>query len=211
MSIKDKYEVRPIQSWECKEWLLEKHYAKRIPSISWAFGLYTSGQVCGILTVGKPPSPSLCVGICGEEYEEFVFELNRLVVNEGLEKNVLSYFVGQVLKQWKDDLILVSYADSAQGHHGYIYQATNWLYTGATTPRTDIATPEGKHSRHYDRNIDYSLHRQFRSSKHRYVYFLGKRAKEFRGALKYSIEPYPKGENQRYDASYAPTTQNVLF
>lgn len=42
-----------------------------------------------------------------------------------------------MLKQYKDDLILVSYADSAQGHHGYIYQATNWIYTGISAKRTE--------------------------------------------------------------------------
>ena len=28
---------------------------------------------------------------------------------------------------------------------------------------------------------------------------------------KYKIEPYPKGENKRYDASYKPTIQARLF
>ena len=27
---------------------------------------------------------------------------------------------------------MVSYADSGMNHCGYIYQATNWIYTGAT-------------------------------------------------------------------------------
>ena len=29
--------------------------------------------------------------------------------------------------------------------------------------------------------------------------------------LKYNIEPYPKGKNKRYDASYKPITQGKLF
>ena len=32
--------VLPIQHYETKTWLLNRHYAKRIPSISYAFGLY---------------------------------------------------------------------------------------------------------------------------------------------------------------------------
>ena len=39
MSIKDKYYVESIDSRETYDWLLNKHYAKRIPSISYAFGL----------------------------------------------------------------------------------------------------------------------------------------------------------------------------
>jgi len=32
--------VKSIDSFETYDWLLNKHYAKRIPSISYAFGLY---------------------------------------------------------------------------------------------------------------------------------------------------------------------------
>ena len=29
--------------------------------------------------------------------------------------------------------------------------------------------------------------------------------------LQYKIELYPKGENKRYDASYSPSIQRILF
>ena len=50
-------------------------------------------------------------------------------MNDDLEKNVLSYFVSRCLKKL-NKLILVSYADRAMKHTGYIYQATNWIYQG---------------------------------------------------------------------------------
>ena len=52
-----------------------------------------------------------------------------------------------------------------------------------------------------------------RSQKYRYVYFLGNKRfkKKMRKLLKYPVLPYPKGENQRYNASYQPITQMVLF
>lgn len=48
-------------------------------------------------------------------------------------------------------LIIVSYADTAHGHAGYIYRALNFNYAGWTdmerkTPRFDYVVP-GKHSR----------------------------------------------------------------
>jgi len=43
MSIKDKYTVRSIDSEQCKEWLLYKHYAHRIPPIEFSFGLWNEG------------------------------------------------------------------------------------------------------------------------------------------------------------------------
>ena len=211
MSIKSKYNIRSIESYQTHEWLLKKHYAKRIPSISYAFGLYEGSILIGVMTIGKPASPSLCDGVCGKEFTEYVYELNRLCVEDGLEKNVLSYFVGSCLKMIKDDLIIVSYADKQMGHNGYIYQATNWIYTGSTKERTDIGSEDGIHSRHYDKTIDTKANRKFRSSKHRYIFFVGKKRNIFLKNLKYEKHPYPKGRNERYDASYKPQVQIPLF
>ena len=207
MSIKNKYKVKPIAKHLCKEWLLHKHYAKRIPSISYSFGLFSTDLV-GIMTIGKPASNSLCIGVCGEHNSKFVYELNRLCVNDNLEKNVLSFFVSQCLNLL-NNLILVSYADTKMNHNGYIYQATNWIYTGKTKERTDIGAGNN-HSRHYDKNLDYSVNRKFRSSKHRYIYLIGNKKKWLK-ELKYKIEAYPKGVNKRYDSSYKPTIQKELF
>lgn len=212
MSVRNRYIVSTIKPHETHDWLLNKHYAKRIPSISYAFGLYDFGVLVGILTIGKPASPSLCDGICGIKYSKYVYELNRLCVNNGLEKNALSFFVSTCLKTIgaSESLIIVSYADKQWNHHGYIYQATNWIYTGYTAERTDIGEEDGSHSRHYKRGSDYSI-RKFRSSKYRYVYFVGKLRREFDKSLKYNRLPYPKGDNKRYDASYSPRVQLSMF
>jgi len=208
-----KYDVKKIKKFQTHDWLLHKHYAKRIPSISYAFGLFDMNNVnVGICTIGKPASPSLCIGICGETESQYVYELNRLCVNDNLPKNVLSYFVSRCLKMLPS-LILVSYADKAMGHHGYIYQATNWIYTGDTKERTDIGSDDGSHQRHYSKDIDYKANRKYRSSKHRYVYFTGSKLqrKKWKKMLKYHVKKYPKGENCRYDASYSINPQINLL
>ena len=210
MSIKDKYIVKSIDSYLCKDWLLNKHYAKRLCSISYSFGLFNNDILIGILTIGKPASNQLCIGVCGIENSKYVYELNRLCINDSIEKNLLSYFLSKSLKMIKDNMILISYADTKMNHIGYIYQATNWIYTGKTKERTDIGFEDGKHSRHYNKDIDYT-NRKFRSSKHRYIYFIGKLKNKFKKELKYKIESYPKGNNKRYDASYKPTIQIELF
>ena len=38
--------------------------------------------------------------------------------------------VSKCLKLLPRPMIIVSYSDTRQGHNGYIYQATNWIYTG---------------------------------------------------------------------------------
>jgi hypothetical protein len=211
---KELYKVVRIESFHTYDWLLKKHYAHRIPSISFSFGLYDiERRLQGICTFGKPASPSLCEGICGKEFSPMVYELNRLCINDGLGENILSFFVGKCLTFFRTGFIFVSYADTEYGHHGYIYQATNWLYTGVTKERTDIGNEDGTHGRHYDKTIDKTVNRKHRSAKHRYVFFAGtKRNRELlRSHLKYPILPYPKGDNKRYDASYTPPTQAVLI
>ena len=95
---------------------------------------------------------------------------------------------------------VVSYADTAWSHVGYVYQATNFLYTGLSAARTDTYQPSGKHSRHQeleDLNI-----RQTRSRKHRYIYLVGDKRtkKQMRKELKYKVyENYPKGDEIHYD------------
>lgn len=188
-------------------WIIDKHYAHRVPSISHAYGLYINNVLEGVVTYGKPASPSLCIGICGKEYSNIVIELNRLVVNDNSPRNSSSYLVGRSLRLLPKPKIVVSYADTGQSHIGYVYQATNFIYTGITIPRTDIDTGE-KHSRHYSKSADYSK-RKIRHQKHRYVFFSG--CRELLPKLKYPQFPYPKGDTKRYDSGPRLPTQSTIF
>lgn len=191
---------KKIDYKDAVEFLLPRHYSGRKPSITYSFGYYEEGVLKSVCTFGKPASNSLCVGICGKEFSPKVYELNRLCT-EGEDINIqLSEFVSWCLRELKKfNLIIVSYADTQMNHNGYIYQATNWIYTGATKSRTDKYVEGGKHSRHYDNDKQNGL-RKFRSSKHRYVYFAcsKKFKKIYKNKLNYPIESYPKGENKRY-------------
>ena len=182
--------VLPIKSFEAKPWILLKHYAKRMPSISYAFGLYENNELVGVCTYGMPASPSLCMGVCGIGHKHKVLELNRLCI-ETTTKNSASILVGRSLQMLPKPKIIVSYADTKQNHVGYIYQATNFLFTGTTKPRTDIAGKNGKHSRHH---LGDKTKRVFRSAKHRYI-FINANKRERKKLLKqinYQIMEYPK-------------------
>lgn len=188
---------------------MPKHYSGRKPIISKAFGWYdnferTDEHLKAVCTFGKPASPWLCIGICGRQHSSEVYELNRLCRTEDWSKP-LSYFVSQCLKRLKkENWIIVSYSDTGMNHHGYIYQACNFLYTGCTKERTDKYTPEGKHGRHYQdyaKTDEINKYRKVRTAKHRYVYFCSynkKKKQEWLKDLKYPICEYPKGDNSNY-------------
>lgn len=190
---------KKIKYKEAIDFLLPKHYSGRKPTITFSYGYFENNVLKSVCTFGKPASNSLCIGVCGKEYSEKVYELNRLCVDGEIEIQ-LSKFVSWCLNELKaENLILVSYADTQMNHKGYIYQATNWIYTGMTKARTDKYVEGGKHSRHYNNNNQNGL-RKFRSAKHRYIYFATSKTKKRRymEKLNYGIENYPKGDNKRY-------------
>jgi hypothetical protein len=180
----------------------------------------------GVITFGTPVSSTLR-DLWKGEYK--LMELNRLVTSDGLPKNTLSYFVSTALKLLPNPLVVVSYADTEQNHNGYIYQATNFIYTGLSAKRTDwkikgmdhlhggtiadISRGKSNRAEYLKEKFGNDFYYQERSRKHRYFYFLGNKRdkKSMLKMLPYEIEPYPKGENKRYDSSYNPVTQTTLF
>ena len=232
MTIPNNYKVRQIMSFECKEWFLKKHYLKRLPPMSYCYGLYNySLSLIGVASYGRPAAHGVVKGAFGGKFMENFLELNRLVINDELPKNILSFFLSKTLNYLPKPQAIVSYADTSQGHHGYIYQATNWIYTGLSAKRKDyklkgvhnlhsqsLLDREGRHmtkNKIAEMKLKYGddLYTEHRPRKHRYFYFVGnkKQRKEMIKNLAYKVEPYPKGNNKKYDASYKPTTQGVLF
>jgi hypothetical protein len=125
--------------------------------------------------------------------------------------------------------VVVSYADTGVGHVGYVYQATNFLYTGLSAKRTDWKLKGREHlhgasiadlSRGQEHRAEWmretygdDFYLQDRPRKHRYVYLHGGKRDRvaMREALRYPVEPYPKGESQRYDAGGDLPTQMSLL
>jgi hypothetical protein len=124
---------------------------------------------------------------------------------------------------------VVSYADSAHGHCGFVYQATNWLYTGATVSHDKLYLVDGKkvHSMTLrDRGITAPIKWAKENCittispdvKHRYFFFVGSRSQKnaMRKKLNYTVEQnYPKMDSSRYDdgpqiEKYA-TIEKLLF
>lgn len=184
------------------DFLFPRHYSGRVPQITKAFGLYdskdfTTAHLKAVCTFGKPASGALCDGVCGKEFSQNVYELNRLCRTDDWDRP-LSQFVSKCLREIKkENWIIVSYSDTGMNHHGYIYQACNFIYTGCTKQRTDKYVVGGKHSRHYN-NSEQGKYRKVRTAKHRYIYFCtsNKRLKnKWAESLRYKIMPYPKGDN----------------
>jgi len=184
------YSIRRIQYQEALPFILNIHYAKRVPSINYAYGLFLQQELVGIVSYGIPASASLCEGVAGKNNKHHVIELNRLVLKHN-KKNEASILIGASFKLLPKPKIIVSYADTKEKHLGVVYQATNFIFTGTTKERTDMAGADGKHSRHH---LGDATNRVHRSAKHRYIYVIGnKRDKKLlTKQINYKAQEYPK-------------------
>ena len=149
--------VKKVDYSVAKKWLLNYHYAKRTCNVMYSFGLFEDDNILGVVTFGMPPSSTLCSSICGKDLRKNVIELNRLITKDNLPKNALSYFVSKSIKLINEDKIIVSFADANQNHNGYIYQSTNFIYTGVSSNTSKLVDKFGEefHFRnigHYQKN-----------------------------------------------------------
>ena len=202
-------EVREVTRLDYLPFLLDIHYAKRSTSITYAYGLFIGDILEGVVTYGTPASSSLRVGVAGKEYSKDVLELNRLCLKSNI-KNHASYLVARSLKMLPKPKIIVSYADTSQGHVGYVYQACNFIYTGLSAKRTDWKLKGFEHlhgqtvadefrgqpnrAKLMREKYGDDFYLEPRSRKHRYIYIIGDRKykRETTKLLRYKTEEYPK-------------------
>lgn len=224
--------ILKVKPEETYDWLLRVHYAKRIPPISYAFGLYIDNELQGLVTYGTPSSSTLRDGIAGKENSDKVLELNRLVFAKPI-KNGPSKLVAKSLALLPKPSIVVSYADTEQGHIGYVYQACNFIYTGLSAKRTDwkIKGMEHLHGQTIadmskpavgteQSRVDFmrekfgdDFYLKDRPQKHRYIFVCAKQPQKSKleSQIKYKQEPYPKGESKTYGITHKPQSQILLF
>ncbi len=198
-----------ISRSDCEPFIIGIHYAKRWPSISYAFGLFNDDELIGICTYGTPPSSTLRRGIAGDKNINIVLELNRLCLKYN-RKNEASRLIGASLKMLPKPSIVVSFADTEQRHKGVVYQACNFTYHGLSAKRTDWRVKGLEHLhgqtiadefRGVENRVaamrekygdDFYL--QARPRKHRYIFINGSKSqkKNLYTDIRYQQESYPK-------------------
>jgi len=116
--------------------------------------------------------------------------------------------------------LIVSFADPSEGHHGGIYQAGNWIYTGRQPETVEYIAPDGKqwHGRMVSKDGKIKVQGQYRKcwrtdqctairrpGKHRYLMPLDD---EMRAKIAPLAKPYPKRAKEQ-DAGHHPALGGV--
>ena len=108
------------------------HYSRRMPKSKLVtIGAWENGTFIGVVIFGYGATPEI-----GKPYglkQTEICELVRVALNkhESPTSRILSIALKMLRKQSEGLRVIVSFADSEQGHHGGIYQATNWIFTGS--------------------------------------------------------------------------------
>lgn len=114
------------------------HYLGKIGAVTVAqFAVYEDGEFVGTVVFGA--GPRLLSGRYRCKPRE-ACELARVAL--GRHRTPTSRIIAIVLrllqKQRPDLRLIVSFADSDQGHHGGIYQAGGWIFTGSRSYHSKI-------------------------------------------------------------------------
>ena len=111
------------------------HYSGCMPSGKLVkIGVWERDKFIGVVMFGRGASPYMAQhkGLKQTECAELV----RIALND--HKTPVSRIVKIALtflrKNSPGIKLVVSFADQSEGHHGGIYQAGNWVYTGITAP-----------------------------------------------------------------------------
>lgn len=208
---KSKYSVKRIDKQTAKTVIEAIHYRKTLGVFWEAFGLYENEKLIGVICYGQPSAPIQKHAFKDRDFR--LYELTRLVIDSG-NKNCASILIAESLKLLNEQpSAVISYADSALGHAGIVYQATNFLYTGATTSHDKLYMVNGKALHPITVRDQFGVTNPAVWAKennietikplpkHRYFYFNGNKYQRRKMIEKLAyplVQQYPKAEKTRY-------------
>lgn len=133
--------VRRIEFSIARPFVEKWHYAHSVKGISpdYCFGLFScKDRLLGVAMYRTPPH---WVAGAYSKNPKKVTELRRLCCIDDTPKNIESFFISKTLiwlKKNTDLELVLSYADTTQGHIGIIYKASNFMFRGISKPERKI-------------------------------------------------------------------------
>tara|TARA_R100000808_G_C2152117_1_gene161417 strand:- start:135 stop:833 length:699 start_codon:yes stop_codon:yes gene_type:complete len=163
----------------------------------YAYGIRWDGELAGVVVYGAPSPPIIATSVIGDKDSDKVIQLGRGACVHWAHPHAGSKLIAYSLKEIEKlgYQIVVAFTDPDAGEIGTLYQATNWLYCGATAKRPDYFGADGvRRTGHFRKGEVKELTMQPRTRKGRYVYLLGtkKQKRENKSKLLWPVERYPK-------------------
>lgn len=168
--------------YACENW----HYSESVPVPPLVkIGVWEDSKFIGVVIFSRGASSNLSKPYGLTQLE--CCELTRVALkaHKTPVSRILSIAIKFLKKNSPKLRLIVSFADSNEGHHGGIYQATNWIYTGRSAESFKYVDKRGRewHSRQVSEkgyNIQQGMVRKTvrpsecskirQSGKHRYLF-----------------------------------------
>lgn len=210
--------VGPVSSADVREFAKRYHYTGSADSIAWRWGLWNGPVLHGVVAYNMLTA-NVCRSVFGAEHAQHVWHMSRLILSDKSPHNSESRLIGGSLKAIRQDYpevwAVLTYAAQHANHVGYVYQATNAIYTGLAAGGECVYLDERGIQRSR-RGLDIAKHggaslerraadrgwtRVDVPRKHRYVYILGSKTqrRQRMKLLRYPVLPYPKKSGSEHD------------
>ena len=188
-----------------KHAVLRWHYSRQMPAAKLVrIGVWENGRFVGVILYGSGANRHLARPFGLQPTEACELVRVALAPNRCYPTSRCLAISLKMLRRQSPGLrLIVSYADTKEGHLGTIYQATNWIYLGGSTQpylkvRGKIEHPRSLYDR-YGRggqqiawlraNVDPNAQRVEMKPKLKYVYVFDR---ALRRTLAEKAQPYPK-------------------
>lgn len=130
-NLKIDWATHEAAKYACENW----HYSKSIPVPPLLkIGVWEQKKFVGVVIFSRGATPDLLKPYGLKQTEGC--ELTRIALfnHKSPVSRILSIAIKFVKKTNPKVRLIVSFADPSEGHHGGIYQATNWIYSGDSAP-----------------------------------------------------------------------------
>ena len=188
-SLKIDWATHEAAKYACENW----HYSKCLPAGKLVkVGVWENNKFIGVVLFGRGANNNMLKPFDLQQDEGCELVRIALTKHQSPVSKIMAIAIRFLHKSQKGLRLIVSYADPDQNHHGGIYQACNWLYTGRVSKAVKVFY-NGKWSHKKtvdDSGIDQSnLSKKIVQGKHRYLMALDKQMQE---KIEHLAKPYPK-------------------
>lgn len=192
-NLKLDYATREAANYACKNW----HYSKCVPVGKMVIiGVWENEKFIGVVIFSRGANKGLMGQFKMQQTDGCELTRVALTSHKTTVTRILSIAI-KLLKKICTLKLLVSFADTEQGHVGSIYQGGGWIYTGKTNAADEyfykgkrwhgraFRKSNGSHLKYTDKGLKIIKG----SQKHRYIMPLDNITKEKIESLR---KPYPK-------------------
>jgi len=138
--------VKKVPASFVRQYVATYHYSNVMPDNAFeCFAGFYGDKLAGVVVFGNGANNQTFSALIPDMELENCRELMRLWSPDGMPKNTETRLIKESIKLLPKEVnLIVSFADPSYNHQGTIYQASNFLYCGMSSPSKMLLDNEGR-------------------------------------------------------------------